>query len=368
MRRALVLAPAALALVAAGFFLGRPGSTPAAAPRAVPVPAFPEPAREGVVRDSVLRHFEVREDPAPVRTLAGRLRETFGSLNDAEILHVRDALARLLEERPETAWELASLFEQETDGDVLLLAAQVLGANAAAMSDPAIVDLMVRIAESGKAPAGRGGALMVLMQLPRLDDRVTRSVLGLAGSAAEHRDLRASAIATVAAWMQSHPEGVTPLSATLLDVARSAADAEVRGHAIQAVSLLDRTLDPGQVESLAPFLGDADPRNRSLAALALGGVSAEARPAALRHLEGAIASEKSADGQRGMMIQLVRAGGPETEAALGRVRDQNPRLAADVQDYLEILKAERDPAKVWELKQQRELARGVVQGADDHTD
>ncbi len=368
MKRALVLAPAALALLGAGFLLGRPGKEAPAPPRPAAVRVFPGAPAEGVIRESVIRHFEVGKEPDPLRTLAERLRASFGELNDAEILHARDRLARLLEERPGAALELALLFEQETDEDVLLLLAQVLGADADAMAEPAVVDLMARIAESGKVPAGRGGALLVLMNLPRLDDRVTRTVLGLAGSAAEHPDLRASAIATAAAWMQAHPEGVTPISAALLDVARSATDADLRGHAIQAVSLVDRKLDPGQVESLAAFLGDADARTRSLAALGLGSVSAEARPAALRHLEGAIAVETSAEGQRGLLVHLVRAGGPEAEAALARVGERSPRLAEDVRDYLDLLKTERDPDRLWELKQRRDLARGVVPGADTHTD
>lgn len=374
MRRAFVLAPAALVLLAAGVFLGRFGNAPVPGPgaarRAMPPRQAPDvaPAAAGGVRESVAKLFAVEKEPAPARTLVDRLRRNFSALNDEEILHARAALARLLEDRPETAAELASLFEQEADEDVLLVLAQVLGGNAAAMADPAVIGAMVRVAESGTIPAGRGGALLVLMNLPRPDDRVSEAVIRLARSEAEHRDLRASAIAAAAAWMQNHPAGSVPLAQALIDVARSAADGDVRGHALQAVALVELPADASRIEAMAPFLRDPEAKNRSLAALALGGAAPEAREGAVRHLEGAIGSERSEEAQRGILIHLVRAAGPGAEAALARLRDQAPRLAADVRDYLEILALERDPAKVWELKLQRDLSRGVVPGADTHTD
>jgi len=361
------LLPAAAGLgVVAGLLLARPG-TPEVQRRAARGTVSPA---EVAPRDPerVERMFRETAERFPVRPLLDRLRESLATLGEEDLLDVRRRLAKLLEDDPARIADLLASFDAETDEDMLLLLAETIGGNAAALATPAVVEAMVRAAETGSVPARRGAALLVLMQLPQHDARAADVVLRLAGAEGEHRDLRVSALSAVAAWMQTHPGGDARFSGAVLGIARAASDGEVRGHAIQAVSLLARPAGAETVESLATFLKDGAPETRALAAMGLGNPSEDARGAAVRHLEGAIAAEAGAEGQRGILIHLVRAAGGEFEASLGRVAAQNPRLETDVRDYLEILKGERDPARVWEEKQRRDLARGVVPGADTHTD
>lgn len=370
MKLAWAILPAAALGLAAGLLAGRRapeevsrrparGAAPAAGA------AAPEGRRDP---ERVERIFRAAEDRGPLRSLVDRLRESLAALGEEDLLDVRRRLAKLLEAEPARLSELLQAFESESDEDVLALLAETIGGDAAAMANPAVVEAMIRMAEGAAVPARRGAALLVLLKLPQHDARAEAAVLRLARSESEPRDLRVSALAALAAWMQTHPGGDARLAETVLGVARAAGDGEVRGHAIQAVALLARPAAAETVESLAGFLRDPSPENRALAALGLGNPSGEARGAAVRHLEAAIAGESAAEAQRGMLIHLVRAAGADAEGALGRVAAQHPRLDADVRDYLEILRGERDAARVWEEKQRRDFARGAVPGADAHSD
>lgn len=369
MKSALKLLPAAAAILAAVAFLaGRPGAPDrpdSRAPR--PEPRLERAASERIV-DAPANPLPVDPGPVQWKSLIDRLRRSLDSMSDVDLLDARVKLAKLLEENPEKISELLAVFERETNEDVLLILAEVIGGDPAAMSNPALVETMIRLSDSGAVPAQRGAALMVLMHLSQLDDRATAVVLRLAGADGEHRDLRITAISTVVAWMQQHPDGEGPLSKSLLGIARSAADDEVRGHAIQGVALLSRPADAETVDSAALILRDPNSQNRALAAMTIGSAGADSRVAAVRHLEGALDAEKMPDVQRGMLIHLVRAAGPEAEATLTRAAQRNPRLLADVQDYLDILKSTTDPMRIWEIKQERDLARGEVPGAQDHSD
>jgi len=91
----------------------------------------------------------------------------------------------------------------------------------------------------------------------------------------------------------------------------------------------------------------------------------EARAAATGHLEGALDLEHDPESRRGLLIHLVRAAGPEAESTLERAARRHPHLADDVRDYRKILATTSDPVRVWELKMERDLARGVVPGAHE---
>lgn len=370
MKRALIFLPAGLALAGLAALAFRPGVREAP-PKKRAVAARPAESRveTGRSRPELVAEIFAAAAEAPAwRILVERLRRSLADLSEEDLLDVRRRLARLLEEDPARARDLAALFAEETSEDLLLILADVLGADPAATADPAVLESMIRIAGEPGLASRRGGALQFLLRLPAADARAAEAAFRVAGSEEEPRELRMAALAAAAAWMQNHPEGEARHSGAVLEVARAARDPEVRGHAIQALALLDRPAAAGTVEALAPFLRDASAENRGLAAMALGGAGQEARAAAAGHLEAAISQERSAALARGMLIHAVRAAGPEAGDLLRRIGERSPALAADARDYLEILRTERDPLRVWEEKQKRDFARGAVAGADEHTD
>lgn len=366
MKRSLAFAPLVLGVLVLGILLGRrdPGTVrvsvdpharmpgaEAEAPVAPAAPSLVTAAAEGLGWTAVL----------------GLLQRGPGAMEEEEWLRLQRRLARLLEEDPSRAMELVAEFEREVDPDLLALLATILGKDAAAASNPEVVAAMLRAAQSAAEPGRRAAALLMLMNLPQVDDAAVEAVLRLARDDADP-GVRVSAIAAGVAWMQAHPDHAAPLARGLVEVARGSVDDEVRGHAIQGLALMSRPPDADVVEALGLFVRDSNAQNRGLAAMALGGAPAETRDRAVAHLETAASIEPSVETQRGMLIHLVRAAGPGAPDALARLGARVPRLAGDVRDYLEILKVEPDPAKAWELKLARDLARGVVPGAAEHTD
>jgi hypothetical protein len=352
------------ALLGAALFAHRPAPSgrPGRAGRAPEAPRTASP-------ETVARVFAADAAGAPpAPTLLDRLRSALAELSDEDLLDVRRRLVRMLEDDPARIAELAALFEIEADPDLLEILAEALAGNAQAVSDPAVVAAMLRSAEGPGLEARRGAALQFLQKLPAADPRADDVVLRLARDESGSREFRLGALAAAAAWMQNQPDGAERLWRPVLGTAAAARDSEVRGHAIQAVALLDRPAGAELVSALAPFLRDASAENRALAAMGLGAASPDARASASALIEGAIAVERSAGLQRGLLLHLVRASGPGAEASLARVESAHPSLAADARDYIEILKSQRDPVRVWEEKQRRDAARGVVPGAEEHTD
>ena len=314
-----------------------------------------------------IRAADLKLPPGPIswKPVLDHLRAHLERGGEIDAQDVRARLARILAEHPEGLDELLQLLAREENEDILLILSEVIGNDPAAMASPALLETLLRLAESGTVPAQRGAALLILAHLPRPDARAAACVVRLAGAEAEPRDLRVTAISTVVAWMQQHPAAEPELSRALLGVARAAADAEVRGHALQGLALKERPADAEMVDAVAPFLADANPRNRALAAMALGGAGPEARAAATGHLERALDLEHDPESRRCLLIHLVRAAGPEAESALERAARRHPHLADDVRDYREILAVTSDPVRVWELKMERDLARGAVPGGHE---
>ncbi len=375
MKRALLALPLALALLAGAVLLARSGDEPGKAgekkavraPRKGPGEA-PGRAPQSVVEEQLAKIFEssAREGPDS-RAIVDRLRKALAELSEEDTLLAKARLAKFLEENPAERGGLLSAFEAESDPDVLLLLAQTFGGDAASMADPAVAEAMTRIAGSEGLAERRGAACLVLANLADLDERAVNTVFRLVRDEA-HGGVRIDAIGAIAGWMQRFPESAAAFSRQLVGTARGIADPEIRGHAIQAVALLDRGPDADTVFGLAGFLKDGSEQNRALAAMGLGAATGDARASAAKSLEGAVLTESREDTQRGMLIHLVRAAGPDAAETLARVAAGSPRLAADVKDFLEILQTEREPLRVWELKQQRDLARGEVPGADEHSD
>ncbi len=243
---------------------------------------------------------------------------------------------------------------RETDIDRLLAATESLFDRADEVKD----ELLALAADD--RPERRVAALSALMHLTRVDAAAIEVVLRAARADAVE-DVRIAAIAALSSWMHRLPEHTDGLAHALVGLARTETHDEVRGHAIQGVALLDRRVDAVVAPMAELARADRCAQNRALAAMALGGGGAAAVP----HLEAAIAVEPAAENRRAMLMQLVRAGGAE---ALPRIAAGRPDLAADVRDYLEILRTETDPARVWELKQHRDAERGRAAGADDHDD
>lgn len=364
------LAFAAAAAIAAALAF-RPSSAPETDPKRPVRPDARGTSDRTLEAPSPLRRtvraadLEIPPGPVSWRSILDRLRTCLAQAVEIDVQDVRARLARLLAENPDHLGELLEVFEREENEDVLWVLSEVIGNDPAAMASPAVLEAMLRLAESGAVPAQRGAALLVLAHLPQPDERATALVTRLAGAEAEHRDLRITAISTVVAWMQQHPSHEPELSRALLGVARAASDDEVRGHALQGLALRERPADAELVASVAAFLADTDPRNRALAAMALGAAAPEVRTQATGHLEHALDLERDPECRRGLLIHLVRAAGPDAPAALDRVARRHPHLAGDARDFQEILAATSDPVRIWELKMERDLTRGVVPGSHE---
>lgn len=293
------------------------------------------------------------------------IRDALASGDADRIQWAQAILARWLDENPERARELLALLESETDPFILNAIAEAFAQNVHALT-PEIVDRFMRIAQTSDLIDRRAAAFLVLGALPNLEQGVRDAVLATARADNDDR-VRLLAITAVVSWMKHHPDQMPALARGMVDAARNAKDAEVRGNAIQAVALEDTPMPRDVLESMIEFARtDPSPQNRSIAVMALGATTAETRDMAIRSLEEIFAAEQNLDQRRLMLIHFIRAGGA---ASLDKLPVNDPKLARDIQDYKEILASgETDASKIFALKAQRDAERGDIPGADDHSD
>jgi hypothetical protein len=324
MKRLILGAAGAIALVAAGVAIGR--GTRREEPRTRPAFVIRTNSDERTVVLS-----DAHQPPQNGREGAALLGRTLGD----DRLWTRAWLVRYLEEHPE---EALALFAQESDPEILEIIAEAL--------DPV---LALRFLDGDAAH--RAAALAALQHLNDLSPEARAAV----GRLAADGDI--AAMATLVAWIRAHPGERASLGREVLAIARSAQDAEVRGHAIQAVALPDG-MPADVIEGAAAFLSDPDEQNRTLAAMAVG--NSTNREWALATLETAFGAERSAEVRREMLIHLVRAGREAALPVLERIGD------AHALEYARILRSGvTDPLEVFERKQELDLERGITPVHED---
>lgn len=298
-------------------------------------------------------------DPAiagDIKAILKALRGAADAADPGNLNYAQDLVRKYVTGDVTKAREVVELIRAEKDLQVLDLLVGAISQDPAVANDPGIVDSFLQMAEQGGDPNLRRESLLFLGSVGQPTGDFVARIVRL-GKSDTDAGVQAGAVQALAQFASTHAEQAGAVARDLLEVAQAAHDPMVRATAVAALAAPDASEDGLRVLG-GLVRGDSDSTVRIAAAEALGGVRAANRGAALTSLEAAFRQEPEEAVRRSLIYNIVRAGRADAASALERLAGVDPRLAPDIQDYLEILRSgETDPARISAEKSVRDAAR-----------
>ncbi len=304
----------------------------------------------------------------------GPLRDLLSSLHDAVRKSDPDGMTEAQRKISEwvgadaqRALELLDWFKREEDPSSLNILMASLTMDPRIANEPRVVSAFLDVARRDASPSRRMEALSFIGQGAKRSPEVERDLLSLARGDADP-SIRVAAVVALRQQIDIDPSAAERYNPEFLLVAGQSADPGVRQQAIQAIRMRQAADD--QVRSVAAFLRqDEDVAVRMTAAEQLGGARAQFRSTAMAALAEGFKTDATEDVRRACMLALVRAGRGEAVATLRGLRDVDPRMTQDIDDYVRILEGgEVDLDWIYDEKGRLERARIPENTFDPPTD
>ncbi len=204
----------------------------------------------------------------------------------------------------------------------------------------------------------REAALGILGKALEISPDLLASVTQISRSDANN-DVRIRAVAALQSWMTQHPELREQLTEQLVQTFNFSDDSSVRVHVMQTLAAQNQDAPEKVLPVLKSFLGhEPDLPKRLLLATATRDASPEIKDFALSELEAAYAHEKDVTTKRNLISQMVSTGGNNSTHVLQRLSENEPLLALEIKDYVEILESGvKEPNEIFGEKMKRDVRR-----------
>lgn len=265
------------------------------------------------------------------------------------------------------ALEVLEWFKREEDPSSLNLIMSALTMDPRVANEPRVVGAFLDVARRDASVSRRMEALQFIGQGAKRSPEVERDLLALARGDADPQ-IRVAAVVALRQQIDIDPSVAERYNPEFLLVAGHATDPGVRQQALQAVRMRQAADD--QVRNVAAFLRqDEDVSVRITAAEQLGEARAQHRTTAMSALAEGFRTDATEDVRRACVLALVRSGRGEAVATLRGLRDVDPRMTQDIDDYVQILeKGEVDLDWIFDEKGRLERARYPENTFDPPTD
>ena len=284
-----------------------------------------------------------------------------------DVEEIANKLSQALKEYPERLQEFLDLLRTETNPRFLNVIAGIIE-NGDALKNPLLAKTALDLAQEDSLPARRHTALALLGKLTEVSPETSKAVVRLSRQATDP-EVRTSAIAAMANWMNAQPDRSIELNRELLGTINASTAPEVRANALQTIGLHLGELPQTFTTSIMDYMQtDSEPMNRALAARLLARAPESMRSATMDRLHGAFESEKDAGVRRAILNSVVISSTQDAGAFLSRHVNDNS-ISDDVNDYLAILSAGvTEPQEIEDRKLALEAKRtgGAVVGNDKH--
>lgn len=324
-----------VAAMTLGFVLGRTTTSHTTESLAV------APARStdfaGAEHDSVAaseqRHFRAMRTEKP-REISAILQEVVRGGEDDAMASARGHISDYIGHDPQRAMEVLGWFRSETDPAALNVLMASISADPDAASDPEILAAFLEVARGDSLTNRRLAAIAFLGQGAQQSPHADRELVELVHSDADP-EIRAAAISAVRQRVEIDPTAAQRLNPELIETASVQSDPAFRQQALQAVRV--RELSEDQLQGMLGFLQDEDPVVRITTVEKLADARPQHRSAALEALSETVRFDSRSEVRRACLLSMVKVGRKESLTALRQLRDVDPELIQEIDDYVAIL-------------------------------
>lgn len=288
-------------------------------------------------RDSILfseqGHSQSFRQEKP-RELISVLHAAVKNGEDDVMANARGNIADYIDNNLQRAMEVLGWFRGETDPTALNLLMASISANPDVAADPEILAAFLEIARSDVLSSRRVAAVTFLGQGASQPPELDRELIELIHADADP-EIRSAAIAALRQRGEIDATAAQRLNPELIETASVQSDPAVRQQALQALRV--RELSEHQLHGMLGFLKDETPAVRITAAEQLGDARPQHRIAALNALSETVRFDARSDVRRACLLSMVKVGRKESLTTLRQLRDVDPELTQEIDDYVAIL-------------------------------
>lgn len=342
MGKSFAMAVAAVAGMTLGFVLGRTTTSHTTVSLAV-VPAHnaeergahgeEQPRQSDSIPFSQQRHSHNLRQEKP-RELIAIVHDAVKRGGDDAIASAREHIADYIGNDPQRAMEVIGWFRGETDPAALNVLMASISADPDAASDPEILAAFLEVARGDVLSSRRLAAIAFLGQGAWQPPEVDRDLVELVHSDADPQ-IRSAAIAALRQRVELDPKAAQRLNPELIETASVHSDPAFRQQTLQAVRV--RELSEDQIHGMLGFLQDENPAVRITAAEQLGDARPQHRSAALQALSETVRFDARSEVRRACLLSMVKVGRMESLTTLRQLRDVDPELTQEIDDYVAVL-------------------------------
>lgn len=277
---------------------------------------------------------------------------------------ILQSISEYVAQNPGSLGELIDLLKSEADSQLLVALGKMVLSSGAPENRELLTAVALNCVLSDDTTERRQASLEILANIPEPTADLQQAVARVSRDDPEN-EIRLAAIETLGTWLCRHPDRMQNLAEEMFDTIRSSDDALLRGVALRAFSRQNAPLPENIVIVLAQFLKtDPGAENRAWAAQSLGKAGENARQTAIYNLRNAYLSETDLETKRMILKQIVRLAPAASPEILKQLPVNEPLLAQDARDYLEILSSGlSDPEQITDEKNLRDAKRGTKLGA-----
>lgn len=347
--------------MALGFVLGRttsPHSTErlASTPAQSVAPVGADAGQSDSLPPSEQRRSHSSGQEAP-RELIPIVREAVKGGKDDAMASARGYISDYIDHDPQRAMAVLGWFRSETDPEALNVLMAALSADPDVASDPEVLATFLQVARDDALPTRRLAAIAFLGQGASQPPEVDRELVELVHADADPQ-IRSAAISALRERVEIDPKAAQRLNPELIELASVQSDPAFRQQALQAVRV--RELSEHHIQGMLGFLQDESSAVRITAAEQLGDVRPQHRSEALDALSQTVRFDARSEVRRACLLSLVKVGRSQSLPTLRQLRDVDPELTQEIDDYVAILASgDLDLERVFDEKKKLEQIRSA---------
>jgi hypothetical protein len=300
-------------------------------------------------------HNSGRETP---RELVPIVREAVKGGKDDAMASARGHISDYIDHDPQRAMAVLGWFRTETDPAALDVLMAAVSADPDVASNPEVLAAFLQVARDDALSSRRLAAIAFLGQGPSQPPEVDRQLVELVHADADPQ-IRSAAISALRERVEIDPKAAQRLNPELIELASVQSDPAFRQQALQAVHV--RELSEHHIQGMLGFLQDENSAVRITAAEQLGDVRPQHRSEALEALSQTVRFDARSEVRRACLLSMVKVGRSQSLATLRELRDVDPELTQEIDDYVAILASgDLDLERVFDEKKKLEELRSTT--------
>ncbi len=254
---------------------------------------------------------------------------------------------------PENVDEFVAAFWNEKNEHVLrALARAMVDVEAGLLSNAKVIEAAIQLAKDTSFEQRQHIMLHLMAQFPEMNEEARQAILELSRND-PNPQVKTSAVAALADWMDSFPEKTGLLLQQVGNVFKTTQDDDVRLFTYQILALHKESLTHDLQLALSERLkAEKDIFNCNLIASALSVAPDEIRLSAVNYVQSIFGKEEDLEKKRTLLAQIVALARQDSIPLLTKYKNEDSILAQDAKEYLALVSSDQpfDAEQIFQQK------------------